>query len=131
MMATATGWNDIDTSGPLDRETLACAVFSSLLALCMEEDNSSVAVAVPVICLLGFCGNNRVIRTRDIPLVMSFLQFYFECDNNEFCLGHLVALMLLGLGSNTSVFRHMDMPIIPDVRMDLNRLSQSDCRAAF
>ncbi|KAI2494543.1 DDE superfamily endonuclease [Fragilaria crotonensis] len=130
-MATATGWNDIDTSGPWERETSACAVFSSLLALCMEEDKSSVAVAVPVICLLGFRGNNRVIRTRDIPLVMSFLQFYVECDNNEFCLGHLVALMLLGLGSNMSVFRHMDMPIIPDVRVDLNRLSQSDCRAAF
>jgi hypothetical protein len=78
----------------------------------MEEDNkSSVAVAaVPVICLLGFRGNNRVIRTRDIPLVMSFLQFYDECDNNEFCLGCLIALMLLGLGSNKSVFRHIDMP---------------------
>jgi hypothetical protein len=25
----------------------------------------------------------------------------------------------------------MDMPIIPDIRVDLNSLSQSDCRGAF
>jgi hypothetical protein len=122
-LTMATGWNDINTSGPLDIEALACAVFSSLLALYMEVDKAAVAVtaavAVPMICLLGFRGNDKVIRPRDIPLVMLLLQFYIECDNNEFCLGHLIALTLQGLGSNKSLFRHMDMPIIPDVWVDL------------
>ena len=51
-LTMATSWNDIDTSGPSDREASACAVFSSLLALYMEVDQASVAVAVPMICLL-------------------------------------------------------------------------------
>ena len=68
---------------------------------------------------------------RDIPLVMSFLQFYVDCDNNEFCHGDLITLMLLGLGGTKNLFQHMDMPIIPDVCVDLNCMSQSDCRAAF
>ena len=66
------------------------------LALFMEVDKASAAVTVPMMCLLGFRGNDKVIRAHAIPLVMSFLQFYVECDNNEFCLGHLIALMLLG-----------------------------------
>ena len=96
----ATGWNDIDTSGTLDREALACAIFSSLLAVCMEVDKASATVAVPMICLLGFRGNDRVIMPHVLPLVMSLLQFYVDCDNNEFCHGHVIALMLLGLGGN-------------------------------
>ena len=129
----ATGWNDIDISGPLEREASACAIFSSLLALFMEEDKgASVVVTVPMICLMGFYGNDRVIRSRDMPLVMSLLQLYVDSDNDEFCLGHLIALMLLGFGGNKkSLFQHMDMPIIPDVRVDLNSMSQSDCRSAF
>ena len=100
-LTMATGWNDIDTSGPLDMGASACAVFSSLLALYMEVDKASVAVAVPMICLLGFRGNDKVIRPRDIPLVMALLQFFVDFDNNDFvCLGHLIALMLLGLGGN-------------------------------
>jgi nuclease HARBI1 len=113
----------------VDREALACAVFSSILALFMDVDKASASVAVPVICLLGFRANERVIRSHDIPLVITLLEFYLDGNNNEFHIGHLIALMLGG--SKHSVFQHMDMPIIPDCRIDLNSLSQADCRAMF
>ena len=109
-------------------EKLRLVLFSSLLAVYMEVDKASVAV--PMICLLGFRGNDKVIRPRNIPLAMSLLQFFVDCDNTDFCHGHLIALMLLGLGGR-SWFQQMDMPIISDICVDLNRLSQSDCWAAF
>jgi hypothetical protein len=122
-------WNDIETSGPLDREASACAVFSSVVELCMEVDTTSASVAVPAICLLGFRANDRVIRSDDVPLVIALLQFYIDCNNPEFHIGHLIALMLGGF--KRSLFRHMDMLIVPDCRIDLNSMSQADCRASF
>ena len=129
MAAAFQNWNDIDTSGPWDREASACALFSLLLSLFIELDITAMPVAVPVICLLAFRGNDRVISSCDIPLVHSLLYLYIESDNQELCLGHIIALMLSW--GTKSMFQHMDMPIIPDIRVDLNIMSQLDCRAAF
>jgi hypothetical protein len=131
MAAALQNWNDIDTSDPLDREALACAVFSSLVALFMDIDRTSVSVAVPVVCRLGFRGNERVIKTSDIPIVITLLQhFILDHDENaEFFLGYLIVFMLGGAGGK-SLFRHMDMPLIPDLSVNLNSMSQSDCQEA-
>jgi hypothetical protein len=131
MAAALQHWNDIDTSDPLDREALACAVFSSLVALFMDIDRTSVSVAVPVVCLLGFRGNKRVIKTSDKPIVITLLQHLIldHDENAEFFLVCLVVFMLGGAGGN-SLFRHMDMPLITDFCINLNSMSQSDCRAA-
>ena len=126
-------WNDVETSGPLEREALACSIFSSLVGMFMELDRTAVSVAVPVICLNGFRGNDRVIHLRDLALVVTVLQHSVADNNNaadEF--HHLEILIGLMLAADQrSIFRHMDMPIIPDIRHDLNNLSQSDCRSAF
>ena len=128
MAAALQHWNDVDTSGPLEREAMAFVIFSSFLRMFMELDRTAVSVAVPVISLLGFRGNNRVIHSCDLPLIIMVLQHSVENNADEF--QHLEDLIVFMVGADKSFFRHMDMPNIPDIRHDLNLLSQSDCRSA-
>ena len=129
MPAALQHWNDVDTSGPLEREALAFAIFACILDMSSEWDRSAVSVAVPLICLLGFRGNNRIIHPRHLALVILVLQHSVENNADDF--QQLEGLITLMLAADRSIFRHMDMPIIPDIRHNLNNLSQSDCHSAF
>lgn len=64
---------------------------------------------------LIFQGNEQILATDSVPLLVSALE---TIGNNEtwdvFVFSHS--------------FRHVDRPIVPNVRLNLNIISQSDCR---
>ena len=122
--------DDVDTSGPLEREALSFAMFACLLDMSLELDRSAVSVAVPLICVVGFRSSNRIIHPRHLALVIRVLQHSVENNADEFH-QQLEGLITLMLAADKSIFRHMDMPIIPDIRHNLNNLSQSDCHSTF
>ena len=66
MMAAAfQHWDDVDTP-----EALAFAMFACLFDMSLELDRSAVSVAVPLFCVVGFRGNNRIIDPRHLALVI-------------------------------------------------------------
>ena len=70
------------------------------------------------------------IHPRHLALVILLLQHSVENNADEFH-QQLEGLITLMLTADKSIFRHMDMPIIPDIWHNLNNLSQSDCHSAF
>jgi hypothetical protein len=92
MTAALQHWNDLDTRSPLEREALAFTIFSSLLEMCMELDRTGASIMVPVISLVGFRGNNRIIHPRHLAFVALVMQHSVE-NNDDTFQQHLEALI--------------------------------------
>jgi hypothetical protein len=91
----------VATSDPLEREALAFAIFACLLEMSLELDRTAVSVAVPLICLVGFRGNNRIIHSRHLALVILVLQHSVENNADEF--QQLEGLITLLLAEDKSI----------------------------
>jgi hypothetical protein len=108
-----TSAEDIKTSGA-DEPEVAVSIFVHML-LCLFEDSPEAALGIMG---LLFKGNMRLLDTNSIfPL----LQAINEIGMDE---GWASAVRL-------GLFRHVDRPILPNARLDLNQLSQTDCKIKF
>ena len=84
MAAAFQDWDTIDIDVPFERDTMALAIFSSLLRnMFMEFDRNAVSVAIPSIIHLAFRGNNRVLHSRDLEDVIVILQHSVENKNAD------------------------------------------------
>jgi hypothetical protein len=108
-----TSAQDIETSGADEREVAAAIIVRKLLDL--FEDSPEVALGIAG---LLFKGNMRLLATKSI---VPLLQAIDKIGINE----AWASAVRLGL------FRHVDRPILPNMRLDLNQFSQRDCKINF
>lgn len=100
---------DIAQTSADDREIIAALLMRILLDLFGDEPDTTMLVTQL------FRGNERILSSNTIPM---FLE----------------ALAMLGIDDTCDIsaifgwHRHIDMPIIPNARLDLNSISQSDCK---
>ena len=82
---------------------MALAIFSSLLRnMFMEFDRNAVSVAIPSIIHLAFHGNNRVLHSCNLEVVIMILQHSVENNADKFqVLEDLIALLTGGASSDT------------------------------
>jgi len=97
-----------------DRELVSALLTDMRELLYVFGDSQETAA----LAALLFRGNERILAKDDIPLFLEALEALGVDDAWE-------------IFSIFGSFRHIDMPIIPNLRLDLNAISQSDCRADF
>ena len=108
-----TSAQDIETSGADEREVAAAIIVRKLLDL--FEDSPEVALGITG---LLFKGNMRLLATKSIVPLLEAI--------NEIGIDEAWASAVhLGL------LRHVDRPILPNMRLDLNQFSQTDCKINF
>lgn len=103
---------EIQPTNADDREIISASLMREILDFFADE---------PEIALLAahlFRANERILSTDAIPLFYESLETLGVDDAWEI-------LAVIG------AFRHIDMPIIPNIRLNLNDLSQSDCKKFY
>lgn len=108
-----TSAQEIETSGANEREVAAAIIIHKLLHL--YEGSPEVALGITG---LLFKGNMRLLATKSI---VPLLQAIHMIGIDE----AWASAVRLGL------FRHVDRPILPNMRLDLNQFSQRDCEIDF
>ena len=100
---------EIQPTNADEREIVSALLMQELLDF-FGDGSPELAVLLALL----FRGNDQVLATKDAPLF-------------------LVSLEILGFDETWELFaanrsfRHVDRPIIPNVRLDLNAISQNDC----
>lgn len=95
-----------------DREIISALLMQELLYLFGDTPETAALAA------LVFRGNERVLDTNTVPLFLESLETFGFGDTWEiFAMSHS--------------FRHIDMPITPNVRLNLNAISQNDCKTFY
>lgn len=103
---------EIQPTDAEDREIISALLMRELLDFFGDEPEIAMLVA------LLFRANERIISTETIPL-------FIECVE---ALGIHDTWEVFGICGS---FRHMDMPIIPNIRLDLSAISKSDCKQFY
>ena len=104
---------EIESSGADEREVAAAIIVRILLDLFKD----SPEVALGIVGLL-FKGDMRLLKTKAI---VPLLQAIYKVGINE----------AWASAVHLHLFRHIDRPILPNMRLDLNHFSQRDCRTIF
>jgi hypothetical protein len=104
---------DIQKTDADDREVISASLMREILD-CLFAAKPEFAILVAQL----FRANDRILSTDEIPLILASLETLGVDDAWE-----ILALF----GS----FRHIDMPIIPNIRLDLNAISKSDCKKFY
>jgi len=108
---------EIESSGRDEREVQAALTFLWLFQENRIDGSLSEWELISLITWL-FRGNNRLIATRDaIPLLVGIRELGIQKTWE--------AAAWLGC------FRHIDMPMLPNERLDLNSMSATDCDKKF
>ena len=103
---------DIQPTDLDNREIVSALLMREILDIFGDEPEVAVLVAQL------FHANEKILSTEMIPLIIESLE----------TLGIDDAWDVLSLFRS---FRHMDMPIIPDIRLNLNSISKSECKKFY
>ncbi len=108
--------NNINTTGADLREEIATITFTTLVELCNGDSIEAIIIANKY-----FRSNERIIASKDVDEIILLAELVGAENNDE-----LVMFLI-----NKNIFQHMDRPLIPDIRIDLNAISQGDCINMF
>ena len=103
---------EIEPTNADEREIIAALLMDEVLRFFGDDTEMAALVA------LVFRGNDRVLASKMIPLFLQSLAVLGKEDTWQ---------IFAAFGA----FRHIDMPIIPDLRLNLNSISQSDCKETY
>jgi hypothetical protein len=105
---------DIEPSGADEREAVAALTTKLLLNVAIESVGIPDTIVFAIIGI-AFKGNGRLLKTQDIvPFLLCCREFGIK-ETWTAAVRH-------------RFFRHIDQPILPNLRLDLNSMTQNDCK---